>query len=101
MVPLVANDTLAGLSPSPGHLHSPAARHLHVVPRQPARAADMVVGIESTLADFLTHQVAMLEEVDPALGGFARTARDLVLAGGKRLRPTFAYWGWRGVVDPQ
>ena len=23
-----------------------------------------------------------------------------VLAGGKRLRPTFAYWGWRGVVGP-
>ncbi|MEV6342215.1 polyprenyl synthetase family protein [Actinoplanes sp. NPDC051851] len=42
----------------------------------------------------------MLDTIDPELGGFARTARDLVLAGGKRLRPTFAYWGWRGVAGP-
>jgi geranylgeranyl diphosphate synthase type I len=89
----VANDTLAGLSPSPGPLHA--------IPRQPTRIADLVGEIEGTLADFLTNQVALLEGVDPALGSFARTARDLVLAGGKRLRPTFAYWGWRGIVGPE
>ena len=54
--------------------------------------------MEATLAEFLTLQVGSLELVDPALGSFARTTRDLVLGGGKRLRPTFAYWGWRGVV---
>ena len=54
--------------------------------------------IQGTLADFLAAQIANLDAVDPALGGFARTARDLVLAGGKRLRPVFAYWGWRGVA---
>jgi geranylgeranyl diphosphate synthase type I len=56
--------------------------------------------VEGTLDDFLAAQIAGLDAVDPALGGFARTARDLVLAGGKRLRPTFAYWGWRGVTGP-
>jgi geranylgeranyl diphosphate synthase type I len=56
--------------------------------------------IETTLAGFLDDQVSALEGLDPALGGFARTARDLVLARGKRLRPTFAYWGWRGVAGP-
>jgi geranylgeranyl diphosphate synthase, type I len=25
---------------------------------------------------------------------------EFVLRGGKRLRPAFAYWGWRGVADP-
>ncbi|MDV3128141.1 polyprenyl synthetase family protein [Mycobacterium sp. 21AC1] len=25
---------------------------------------------------------------------------EFVLRGGKRLRPAFAYWGWRAVVDP-
>jgi geranylgeranyl diphosphate synthase type I len=54
--------------------------------------------IEGTLADFLAAQIAGLDAIDPALGGFARTARDLVLTGGKRLRPTFAYWGWRGTA---
>nr|WP_248294910.1 polyprenyl synthetase family protein [Actinoplanes sp. TBRC 11911] len=57
--------------------------------------------IEGTLADFLAAQIAGLDGIDPAVGGFARTARDLVMAGGKRLRPTFAYWGWRGVAGPR
>src|SRR5918996_5241728 len=25
---------------------------------------------------------------------------EFVLRGGKRLRPAFAYWGWRAVADP-
>ncbi|GAA0536648.1 polyprenyl synthetase family protein [Paractinoplanes ferrugineus] len=54
--------------------------------------------VEGTLADFLAAQIVGLDAVDPALGSLARTTRDLVLAGGKRLRPTFAYWGWRGAT---
>ena len=67
------------------------------IPRQAAPDA-LPAAIEGTLADFLATQIGGLDTVDEALGGFARTARDLVLAGGKRLRPTFAYWGWRGVA---
>nr|WP_229075487.1 polyprenyl synthetase family protein [Actinoplanes sp. DH11] len=70
------------------------------MPRQPVSQRALIGAVEGTLADFLASQIAALDAVDPALGGFARTARDLVLAGGKRLRPTFAYWGWRGVVGP-
>ncbi|MGX6604417.1 polyprenyl synthetase family protein [Micromonosporaceae bacterium Da 78-11] len=71
------------------------------IPRQtgPSPAAP-IDAIESTLRDFLAAQIGPFDTVDPALGGFARTTRDLVMAGGKRLRPTFAYWGWRGVVGP-
>nr|WP_229830427.1 polyprenyl synthetase family protein [Actinoplanes ianthinogenes] len=70
------------------------------MPRQPLSPTGLVGAVEGTLADFLASQIAALDTVDPALGGFARTARDLVMAGGKRLRPTFAYWGWRGVAGP-
>ena len=70
------------------------------VPVQSQRETDLVSAVEASLSDFLTGQVAALESVDPALGYFGRTTRDLVLAGGKRLRPTFAYWGWRGIVGP-
>ncbi|MET0495528.1 MAG: polyprenyl synthetase family protein [Actinoplanes sp.] len=70
------------------------------VPRQSAPADGLVEAVEHTLADFLSSQITGLEDIDPALGRFARTTRDLVLAGGKRLRPTFAYWGWRGIVGP-
>ncbi|HEY0532991.1 MAG TPA: polyprenyl synthetase family protein [Actinoplanes sp.] len=72
------------------------------MPRQAGTATTgrLIDAVEGTLADFLTDQIIALDAVDPALGGFARTTRDLVLAGGKRLRPTFAYWGWRSVCRP-
>lgn len=84
---VVANDTLEG-------------NRRREIPRQPGRPATLLDPVEGTLADFLAAQIAALDAVDPALGGLARTTRDLVLAGGKRLRPTFAYWGWRGVAGP-
>jgi geranylgeranyl diphosphate synthase type I len=68
------------------------------IPRQAAHGVALVSAVEGTLADFLASQIAQLDSLDPELGCFARTTRDLVLARGKRLRPTFAYWGWRGVV---
>ncbi|MDY7090895.1 MAG: polyprenyl synthetase family protein [Actinomycetota bacterium] len=83
----MANDTLVG-------------KQHRGIPRQGASPHALMDAIEGTLADFLAAQIASLDSVDPALGGFARTARDLVLAGGKRLRPVFAYWGWRGVAGP-
>ncbi|GID32664.1 polyprenyl synthetase family protein [Paractinoplanes brasiliensis] len=83
----MANDTLVG-------------NQHRGIPRQGASPHALIDAIEGTLADFLAAQIASLDSVDPALGGFARTARDLVLAGGKRLRPVFAYWGWRGVAGP-
>lgn len=63
-----------------------------------AYTRDLVSAVDDTLAAFLATEVASLTKIDAAMGGFATTARDSVLAGGKRLRPTFAYWGWRGVV---
>jgi geranylgeranyl diphosphate synthase type I len=81
----VANDILEG-KPGRG------------LPQQATPADGLVNAVEGTLADFLASQIAALDAVDPELGGFARTTRDLVLAGGKRIRPTFAYWGWRGLV---
>ncbi|MDG4803796.1 polyprenyl synthetase family protein [Micromonospora sp. WMMD980] len=93
----MANDAVAGNA-------------LRVAPAQPeatddpvngvlaAFTKDLITGVDDTLAAFLTAEVDSLTEIDAAMGGFAATARDSVLAGGKRVRPTFAYWGWRGVV---
>jgi geranylgeranyl diphosphate synthase type I len=84
-LPLVANDILEG-------------NRRRGIPRQAPHEGDPVPAVEGTLADFLANQIALLDGIDAELGRFARTARDLVLTGGKRVRPTFAYWGWRGVV---
>ncbi|GAA1585594.1 polyprenyl synthetase family protein [Actinoplanes couchii] len=78
--------------------HTLEGNRLEAIPRQPVSHRALIGAVEGTLADFLACQIASLDTVDPALGGFARTARDLVMAGGKRVRPTFAYWGWRGVA---
>jgi geranylgeranyl diphosphate synthase type I len=94
----VANDTLAlhalGMPPIP---HQDQSHE----PPMPAMPLNLTEAVEGTLADFLAREIAALDDMDPALGGFARTARDCVLAGGKRLRPTFAYWGWRGAAGPE
>ncbi|BCJ59211.1 polyprenyl synthetase family protein [Micromonospora endophytica] len=63
-----------------------------------AYTRDLGTAIDRILAEFLTPEVDSLREIDAAMGDFAATARDCVLAGGKRVRSTFAYWGWRGVV---
>ena len=60
---------------------------------------DRGAAVDRVLEEFLDEKARQLHEVDPALDALVTTARDAVL-GGKRLRPTFAYWGWRGVVGP-
>jgi geranylgeranyl diphosphate synthase type I len=61
-------------------------------------AAALRGAVEATLSDFLAREAASLESADPALGALASLVRSYVLASGKRLRPTFGYWGWRGVA---
>ncbi|MFI7578761.1 polyprenyl synthetase family protein [Micromonospora sp. NPDC049497] len=63
-----------------------------------AYTKDLIRAVDDTLAGFLATEVAALTRIDAAMGGFAATASDYVLGGGKRVRPTFAYWGWRGVI---
>ncbi|WP_328341347.1 polyprenyl synthetase family protein [Micromonospora sp. NBC_00421] len=93
----MANDAVAGnalrVAPAqPGATDDPVRGVLA------AFAKDLVNSVDDTLAAFLAREVEALTEIDAAMGGFAATARDCVLTGGKRVRPTFAYWGWRGVV---
>ncbi|MFI2274620.1 MULTISPECIES: polyprenyl synthetase family protein [Catenuloplanes] len=91
----MANDTLAPYALGKPPVHPQDQPHEHPVHTMPL---NLIEAVEGTLADFLAREIAALDEIDPALGGFARAARDSVLAGGKRLRPVFAYWGWRGVT---
>ncbi|NRQ38016.1 polyprenyl synthetase family protein [Nonomuraea sp. NN258] len=49
--------------------------------------------VERALREFVERQIPVpgVPEFEPL-----RTAADELLAGGKRLRPAFCYWGWRG-----
>ncbi|ROT28133.1 polyprenyl synthetase family protein [Micromonospora sp. HM5-17] len=54
--------------------------------------------IDAELATFIDRQDP--EWPDGAPRGVLATLRRFVLAGGKRLRPMFCYWGWRGAGGP-
>jgi geranylgeranyl diphosphate synthase type I len=55
--------------------------------------------VDAELAAFLDHCAASLARLGDDLAPVSDAARRFVLDGGKRLRPTFAYWGWRTVHD--
>jgi len=58
----------------------------------------LIERVDSALAGFLEERTASLAEVGDDLTAVADAARAFVLDGGKRLRPAFAYWGWRTVA---
>ncbi len=55
--------------------------------------------VEIELAGFLDQKLVHLTGIDPDLAPVGEAIADLVLQGGKRLRPAFTYWGWRGALD--
>ena len=61
----------------------------------PLDAEDLRTRVQKALDDFLAVQAQRLEEVSPDLAPLHEAVSDL-LNGGKRLRPAFCYWAWRG-----
>lgn len=55
--------------------------------------------LQDVLDRFLDDQRAVLTGIHPELGALVDAAADF-LRGGKRLRPAFCYWGWRGAGRP-
>lgn len=60
---------------------------------------DLRVRVHKALDDFLSRQVDVLEAVSPECSPLVDAVADL-MRGGKRLRPAFCYWGWRGAGGP-
>src|SRR5689334_5312192 len=56
--------------------------------------------IQRALAEFLGAQREHMTAIDEDLNPLADTVETFVLGGGKRLRPAFAYWGYRGTAAP-
>jgi geranylgeranyl diphosphate synthase, type I len=65
---------------------------------RPERPDDAGLGaaIEAALASFLDARSADTAAIDPAFAEATDELVAFVLNGGKRIRPTFAWWGWRG-----
>ena len=58
--------------------------------------ADLPAHVERALAGFLERAGAEIRRTEPVVGVGIDALAGFVLGGGKRLRPTFAWWGWRG-----
>ncbi len=65
----------------------------------PLDADDLRRRVQSVLDDALAHQADVLGSVSPDLAPLVQAVADLT-RGGKRLRPAFCYWGWRGADGP-
>ena len=66
---------------------------------KPLDAEDLRSRVDAALGAFLERQAAALRAVSPQCDPLVETVRTL-MRGGKRLRPAFCYWGWRGAGGP-
>ncbi|MGH3896992.1 MAG: polyprenyl synthetase family protein [Pseudonocardiaceae bacterium] len=66
---------------------------------------DLRAKVHRELAAFLKTKRDEAAQIDPQFVAAVDSLTDFVLGGGKRLRPTFAWWGWRGAggspTDPE
>ena len=61
----------------------------------PLDAEDLRVRVQKVVDDFIAAHQASLDDVSDDLAPLVEAVSDL-LSGGKRLRPAFCWWGWRG-----
>ncbi len=66
----------------------------------PLDAADLRSRVHKVLNEFLAAQVPTLDAIGEELGVLGDAVGDFLLDRGKRLRPAFCYWGWRGAGGP-
>lgn len=88
------------------HLHAtPRARGWAPTPDEDGPADDQQVSqldddlpaeVQRELAAFLTSKADEASQVDPRFVTAVDSLTSFVLGGGKRIRPIFAWWGWRG-----
>jgi geranylgeranyl diphosphate synthase type I len=89
---------------APGNAHDAApTRSLTTLARdQPPHHldTDLAEHVHRELAVFLQGKRDAAADIDPQFGTAVDSLCAFVLGPGKRLRPTFAWWGWRGAGGP-
>lgn len=64
--------------------------------REPAGSGQLRAEVERSLADYLDRRRAESAALAPDFAAAVDVLVRFVRGGGKRVRPTFAWWGWRG-----
>lgn len=65
----------------------------------PLDVAELRARVQTVVDEVLAHQSTVLAKVSDDLTPMV-DALTALLSGGKRLRPAFCYWGWRGAHGP-
>lgn len=81
----------------PSHQWPSKERSRHPLTALHAIDASLPAEVARELATFLAGKRIDAEAIDPTFAAAVGSLVDFVLGGGKRIRPTFAWWGWRGV----
>lgn len=66
----------------------------------PLDTADLRSRVHKVLSAYLAKQTPTLDAISADLGPLTDAIGDFLLDRGKRLRPAFCYWGWRGGGGP-
>lgn len=61
----------------------------------PLDVEDLRSRVQKAVSDFISRQRGLLDAISDDLDPLVEAVTDLC-SGGKRLRPAFAWWGWRG-----
>src|SRR6266545_1832815 len=70
------------------------------LPADPVDAEELRARVDRALVALLDHELDALDFMDGDLDVVAGVLRRFVLEGGKRLRPAFVWWGYRGAGGP-
>jgi len=62
-------------------------------------AVELASAVTDQLRDYLSDRRRDCAYMGADYGELTAALEEFVLRGGKRLRPAFAYWGWRAVAD--
>jgi geranylgeranyl diphosphate synthase, type I len=92
--PVTARSEREGQARKPRRRYPPGVDRTPSSPR-PLDREDLRQRVQKCLDEFVTGQQHVLDGVSEELGQLTDALGDL-LAGGKRLRPAFCYWGFRG-----
>ena len=62
-------------------------------------AVELAGAVTDQLREYLRNRRSDAAYIGPDYAELTAALEEFVLRGGKRLRPAFAYWGWRAVAD--
>lgn len=88
-----------GVLPEGSSSPTPAPSGAQHLP-DPNGTAQVARRVTEVLRAVLVEETETVRAMDPQLGAAVGPLCDLVLRAGKRLRPAFGYWGFRGVAAP-